>query len=1009
MIEESIIRQVKEVANAHKLELISDYVSLTKKGREYVGPCPLCGKNHFSFVPGKGDGIYKCFSCDFGGNDAIKFVERVSNINFYDSIRSVANRFGIDLREEKPVQPKPAKESKLSFCERMLKESGLTYKDVTATVQLGDGATKPTARTFRPGTINDKGEIVEGDDVIIEYYDLEGKPVTYEKKDHLRRGTGRYAAFFRVRWQYPEAHKDKDGDSFKYKSPYGAGTPVYIPQAIRTAYRRGDEVPRLFIQEGEKKAEKACKHGILSFGIGGIQNLGYNGTLPQDIVEFIKKCHVREVIFLMDSDWNDLSKNLRIGVAVEKRPNNFFHAALNFKDYMKKLGNYNIFVDTYVGHTINHNGDKGIDDLLTNTLKGREDELKQDIEHLMNEKVMTGQYVHLDKVTTMSDALIQRIWGLDRVDSFVKMHLRELSLLPEFLFKGRRYRIEDEKIVSVEPIDDDEKFWLEETRCDRSGNERTVVSFAYTNSGKFLGRRGYALYRRDGDSPFSFIHIADHFVRYIKDEDAGVEIRRFVKEFAEDFCSLQVQDMLIKGNVAYLGPHTLKMSLPKVTPSFLPPSRDCQYFYFKDVFWCVSRNGIDELRYNAMTHDVWADRRRDLHVRKLPPLITFDKSEDGSYTYSISAEGKLCHFLQFLINASNFTWRKAENGQVDNGEEKENAQHLLSKLCAIGYMAMDVKDAGVTRAVIAMDGRQGEVGESNGRSGKSLVGELMRHITSVVYIGGKRDHLLDDQFLWDAITERTRLVYIDDVKQNFDFEPLFPLITGDWTVNHKGAERVTLPFSISPKIYIPTNHAISGNGPSFLDRQWLILFSDFYNENHKPIDDFRLQFFYEWDDDQWNLTWNLVATCIQLYLNHGVVQAPGDRAEQRRLRQEITEGFLQWFSEYFSDPGRFGVLLPRSELQEQCRKKTEMNTSPTIFKRRFRKACEFYGWVFNPNMYDPATGKPFQFDRDGRPVTDYKKGGVEYFMVGTPDGQPPVFDYTPPITPSTQDADDGPF
>lgn len=1007
MIDESIIQRVRDCAESHKLEIIGDYITLSKKGKEYVGVCPACGNKHFSVVPSK-DNLYKCFNCGFGGKDIFTLLEAVNHSSFIENVRSIANRYGIDLGEDRPVHAQ-AKESKRSFCERMLKESGLTYKDVTATVQLGDGATMPTARTFKPGTINDKGEIVEGDDAIIAYYDLEGKPVTYEKKDYRRRGTGQYAEYFRVRWQYPEAHKDKEGNSFKYRSPFGAGTPVYIPQAIRTAYNRGDEVPRLFIQEGEKKAEKACKHGILSFGISGIQNLGYNGALPQDVVRFIQKCHVKEVIFLFDSDWNDLSKDLRIGVAAEKRPNNFFHAAKNFKEYMKGLADYELYVEIYVGHTIApDSGDKGIDDLLANTLRGKEDELKQDIDHLMNQKVMTGKYVHLDKVTTMTDTQIQRLWGLDNVQSFADMHLQELSMLPEFTFRNHRYRIEEGKAVLSQPFDDDEKFWEEVTKVDRNGNERVECNYSYVNARNFLQRHGFGRYRTS-DRSYDFIHVENHFVQTIQHTDA----RDYLVEFAENNCSKLVMEMLLKGSVQYLGPDKLSM-LKYIEPGFLSPSRDCQYFYFKDVFWCVTRSGIEELRYNAMTHDVWSDRHKDIVVQKLQPLITFDNREDGGYTYSISPDGKLCHFLQFLENTSNFTWRKTENGQVDDGEAKENAQHLLSKLCAIGYMAMDVKDAGVTRAVIAMDGKQSEVGESNGRSGKSLVGELMRRITSVAYIGGKKDKLLDDQFVWDNITEKTRLVFIDDVKQNFDFEMLFPNITGDWMVNHKGGDRITLPFERSPKVYIPTNHAIVGSGSSFSDRQWIILFSDYYNDTHKPTDDFGLQFFTEWDYDQWNLTWNLVATCIQLYLTFGVIQAPGDRAEARRLRQEITEGFLQWFDTYFSDAGRFGVLLPRAELQEKYKsfdseKQTGTYVTATLFKKRFKKACEFHGWVFNPNMYDPATGKPIQFDRDGRPVTDYKKGGVEYFMVGTPDGKPPVFDYTPPTTASSQDGDDDPF
>lgn len=66
------------------------------------------------------------------------------------------------------------------------------------------------------------------------------------------------------------------------------------------------------------------------------------------------------------------------------------------------------------------------------------------------------------------------------------------------------------------------------------------------------------------------------------------------------------------------------------------------------------------------------------------------------------------------------------------------------------------------------------------------------------------------------------------------------------------------------------------------------------------MDDFGVLFFSEWDFTQWNLTWNMLANCIQLYLKFGVVQAPGERLQQRKLRQEIGETIISWADEYFS-------------------------------------------------------------------------------------------------------------
>lgn len=125
----------------------------------------------------------------------------------------------------------------------------------------------------------------------------------------------------------------------------------------------------MYIQEGEKKAEKACKHGIPSIAVSGIQNLGNNGSLPEDFVRIVTGCQVREVAFVFDSDWDDISSNIKINDPVEKRPRNFYSAARNFKEYMRSLKNRDIYLEIFVGHIRkNDAGDKGLDDLLANTL-----------------------------------------------------------------------------------------------------------------------------------------------------------------------------------------------------------------------------------------------------------------------------------------------------------------------------------------------------------------------------------------------------------------------------------------------------------------------------------------------------------------------------------------------------------------------------------------------------------------------------------------------------------------
>ena len=997
------IRRIKDRTDNKLVEVVGKFHDLRKSGTSFVCDCPVCGgRDKLNINPAKG--IFKCFNCaTTKGKTPINYLMVCENKSYTEALEFLATEYGIIL--DAPPAKKPRKKlpamkqgSKAAaghdvttFCARMLAESGLTYQDVTARglMKTDEKSSVFEAATFRPGTIDEKGNIVDGDDVIIEYYDLDGNPVTYTRK--LGRGTSEARTYYRVRWQYPDEHLDKDGKPFKYKSPAQSGTPIYIPQRLRHMYRTQEPIPRLYIQEGEKKAEKACKHGIPSIAVSGIQNLGQNGKLPEDLVRIIQTCGVKEVAFIFDSDWQDLSHTIKINTPVNKRPYAFFSAAKNFKDYMRMLKNRGVMVEIYIGH-INKNdeGDKGLDDLLADKLAGHEDELAKDIEFACNEKSGVGQYVEMFKITTWNDQKLKELWNLQSHEKFAEQHKDVLAGLPEFLFGRYAWKFDESgKLVSASPFDEDEKFWSEVRKENRDGTYKTdadgnpvyEVTYDYVAGKNFFQNRGIGRYRLADGQNWIFVHLDPPVVRTISVDDA----RDFMYSFAEAHCSRRVNNMLLQGGSQYVGPYQMSR-LAFIQPNFINMQREEQYFYFSDTCWHINQQKVEEVGYEGITHHIWREQKRDFSAKYLgKPLISFRKEGDEC-TYTLTEEGRRCHYLQFLINTSNFTWRKKPE-EIEKGELYENNLHLLSKLCAIGYMLMEVKDPNVARAVVGMDGKQSEVGESNGRSGKSLIGELIRQVMPLAYLPGKRPDLLNDAFVWNDIEESTRLVFIDDVLQNFNFEALFPNITGDWTVNKKGGVRITFPFTKSPKIYLATNHAIRGSGSSFADRQWLIAFSDYYNESHKPVDDFGVLFFSEWDYTQWNLCWNLLACCVQLYLKYGVVQAPGERLQQRKLRQEIGEVIISWADEYYSSEDHLGKRLPRKEVYDNFINYDPAQRkyiTPTSFKDRIKKYCEWSdrGLVFNPHKYDPISGKPLFYDKDGKPVIDDKSGGVEYFTIG---------------------------
>src|SRR5690606_26737786 len=134
-------------------------------------------------------------------------------------------------------------------------------------------------------------------------------------------------------------------------------------------------------------------------------------------------------------------------------------------------------------------------------------------------------------------------------------------------------------------------------------------------------------------------------------------------------------------------------------------------------------------------------------------------------------------------------------------EQFMNNRHLVNKLTAIGYLLHDYKNASELKAVIAMDGRISEVGASNGRTGKSLVGAAIEQVIPQEYIDAKNKKITEDQFLFSDVTEKTMNIFLDDMRANIDFEHFFTLITGKLKVNVKGGARFSLNQEDTPKLF----------------------------------------------------------------------------------------------------------------------------------------------------------------------------------------------------------------
>ena len=107
MIDQASIDLILDAAQI--VEVVSDFVTLRKRGVNYVGLCPFHNEKTPSFSVSPSKGLCKCFSCGKGGN-AVHFIMEHEQMSYPEALRYLAKKYNIEIKEreltneEKEVQ-----------------------------------------------------------------------------------------------------------------------------------------------------------------------------------------------------------------------------------------------------------------------------------------------------------------------------------------------------------------------------------------------------------------------------------------------------------------------------------------------------------------------------------------------------------------------------------------------------------------------------------------------------------------------------------------------------------------------------------------------------------------------------------------------------------------------------------------------------------------------------------------------------------------------------------------
>lgn len=97
MIDRAVIDRILSTANI--VEVVSDFVTLRKRGVNYIGLCPFHNEKTPSFSVSPSKQFCKCFSCGEGGN-AVHFLMKLQGITYVEAIKRLGQKYGIEVVDE---------------------------------------------------------------------------------------------------------------------------------------------------------------------------------------------------------------------------------------------------------------------------------------------------------------------------------------------------------------------------------------------------------------------------------------------------------------------------------------------------------------------------------------------------------------------------------------------------------------------------------------------------------------------------------------------------------------------------------------------------------------------------------------------------------------------------------------------------------------------------------------------------------------------------------------------
>lgn len=318
------VEQVKQKVDI--VDLLGEYIELKRAGRNFKALCPFHSEKSPSFMVSPERQTWHCFGCGKGG-DIFTFLEEYEKMDFYESLKLLADRVGVKLTKTVYKTEQEEKRAKIlalnslaaqlySFLllEHPVGEKARTYLTEKRQIPL------PLIKKFQLGYAPDSYT------TLISYLSKKKKYPVQELIDAGLATMGKTEAFdfFRERIMFPIMDSRGNIIAFSGRALTDEQMPKYINTRDTLVYKKSDSVFGIyFAKEAIRKEERVIlvegEFDVISAFKEGIQNIvAIKGTaLTEGQIQLLKR-YAQKIMFCFDTDPAGTAAQKRSIALIEK-------------------------------------------------------------------------------------------------------------------------------------------------------------------------------------------------------------------------------------------------------------------------------------------------------------------------------------------------------------------------------------------------------------------------------------------------------------------------------------------------------------------------------------------------------------------------------------------------------------------------------------------------------------------------------------------------------------------